>query len=956
LQNLQFNDTAKGILLGLFAFILVFSVVPAPIAKAASAPYFSITLIAPTSNPVRRQWAQIIQNSFIAANIQANLVYMSFGQWLGLLLGNSTCGKGGAPAALPVEGAGAQNCPMPSFANGGWDAGFVGAGGGTALPDFGTQNVVYYRGASANDFPPNGSNWYWWSNSTYNTLAADYSNSFNAQTRLADAQQMVKIVADQRPGIVIDYPLEVFAWNPAFKPWGTSSAITTSTAGLDWQHWQTGTVTTINAAVTGGLDSVNPVPNPAQNSLYDRYLYGPVNAAAQAGAGALEEVDARGSGVYINAIANHIVTSADHLRYTVSFKAHTFQDGVIVTADDYLFANMAEAATAVAYVAGGTTLSILGNQDQFTFLNGTTDYLNAGAYQHGGSAPAGWSATSVWKSLNATAFSFTLPAPYLFTDPSITATGALPMHILEQIPFAQWQSSPLSGFTSGCNGTPLWSACSAGGLSQNAFRVTWNAARYGGNGSYVAYGPIGDGAYVYHGYNPVTQTGTLVRFNGYWNATGLKALHEFTIQTVNVISIPSKDSALAAYGNPINFYDSQYTFNKNDATQMAGLGAKVAYVNDPANGYQEMPLNNANPLWGAGTTTPNGVKDPAHAATYAKYVRAALSFLVPRQQIVQNLLLGLGTPGITEFFPTSGIISPGDIYSGLTYDPLNLATALGYLAAAGYNTGYAPITAPGQSSHLLPIPPINVTGISLNVPGFFLGNSFTLTGTFPVVPGTANGYWVTLQESTDGGSTWSPVALGQTTGGGAYSVSYTPESTGNQEYRVFFSGIVSTYTSGAAGPLQSGGLSDVGAALVQSYDFPATTKQCSGLPSRGGTCAANSTDIQYGTPTALNVGTYGDLFSQLATGINNGLTSLAGSTQTAIGTVNTNVGTLSSQITALTTAQGSLAKQSDLAALSTTVSSLNGQVSTLTDVAYAALAVAVILGLLAIFLSRRKVS
>ena len=948
-------------MLGLFAFILVFSVAPIPIAKAASAPYFSITLIAPTSNPVRRQWAQIIQNSFISADINTNLVYMSFAQWLGLVLGNSTCGKGGAPAALPVEGSGAQNCPMPSFANGGWDAGFLGNGGGTALPDFGTQNVVLYRGASANDFPPNGSNYYWWYNSTYNSLAADYGTNFNAQQRLADAQQMVKIVADQRPGVIIYYPQTPYAWDPSFKPWGTTNAITQTTSGLDWQHWATGSVTTVNAAVTGGLDAANPLPTPTQNSFYDRYLYGPTDAAAQSGAGALEEADARGVGVYIDAIANKIVPSSDHLMYTISFKAHDFQDGVAVTADDYLFTNMAQIVTATAYVAGGTTLGILGNADQFTFLNGTTDYVNAGVYQHGGSAPAGWAPTSVWKSLNATAFSFTLPKVYLFADPIITATGALPMHLLEQIPFGQWQTSPLSGFTSGCtNGQDIMTTpCPPGGLSQNNFMVTWNTARYGGNGSYIAYGPVGDGAYVYHGYNPTTQSGTLVAFKahngqpGYWNETGLESMGEFTINTVNVVSIPAKDAAIAAYGHPINFLDGQYTFNKGDIGQLEGLGAHVVTTIDPANGWQEMPLNDANPLWGTGTSTPNGITDPAHAATYAKYVRTALSYLVPREEIVNTLVQGLGTAGITQFFPTQGVISPGDIYQGVTYDPLDQATALGYLASAGYNTGYAAITSPGQTTHLLPVPPINVTGITLSVPGFFLGNSFTLTGSFPTIPGSANSYWIVLQESADAGHSWTPVAVNTATGGGAYSISYTPVATGNQSYRVFFSGIPASYVNGSAGPLQVGGLSDVGAALVESYDFPQTTAACSGLPSRGSTCAANSTDIQYGSVQSLNVGTYGGLFGQLATGINSGLTSLAKSTNTAIQAVSTNVGTLSSQLTAL---QSSAAKSSDVAALQTTVSNLNSQVSTLTDVAYAALAVAVILGLLAIFLSRRKPS
>jgi len=947
LRSMQYDDTAKGIMLGLFAFILVFSVMPVPIAKAASAPYFSITLIAPTSNPVRRQWAQIIQNSFTSAGIQANLVYMAFGQWLNLLLGNTTCGAPGAPAPLAVEGAGAQNCPALSFAKGGWDAGFVGEGGGTVLPDFGTQNVVLYRGAAADDFPPTGSNWYWWYNSTYNSLAADYGSNFNATQRLADAQQMVKIVADQRPGVIIDYPLEVYAWNPSIKPWGSADIITSTTAGQDFQHWATGSITTVNAAVTGTLDTVNPLPNPAQNSFYDRYLYGTTYDQA-------EEADARGAGIYFDAAASKVVTSADHLTYTVDLRPGiTFQDGVTVTADDYLFTNMATAITDTAYVGGGTTNSILGNFQQYTFLNGTTDYVNTGVYQHGGSPPSGWTPTSVWTAINMTAFKFTLPTPYLFADPLITGGFAIPMHIYEQIPFADWQSSPLSGLTSGCtNGQDIMTnPCAQGGISQNTFKVTWNpngpggnaGYTYGGSGSYISYGPVGDGPYIYQGYNPTTQTGTLVKNTNYWNATGLEAIGEFTVNTINIVSIPGKDAAIAGYGNPINFLDGQYSFNKDDATAMAGLGAHVAYVNDPANGWQEMPLNDNNPVWGTGVATPNGITNPAGAASYAKDVRTAMSYLIPRQEIVNNLLQGLGTPGITQFFPTSGVISPGDIYNGITFDPLNQNLALSYLAAAGYNTGVAP---PSQGSGIIPAPPVTVANLTLTVPSFFLGNTFNVAGSFPVIPAVTSpysGFYVTLEESTNGGSSWTPVALGTATSGGAYSITYQPTQTGNQSYRVFFSGIPTNYVNGTAGPLQ--GLGVGGPSLVEGYSPP--------LAPGNGNPADNITDTQYSTLTNLSVGSYSDLFGSLATALNSAFTGLAQSTSASIATVNSNVQSLGTQLSSL---QSSAAKQSDLNSLSTQVSNLNSQVSTLTDVAYAALAVAVVLGLLAIFLSRRKPS
>ena len=104
-------------------------------------------------------------------------------------------------------------------------------------------------------------------------------------------------------------------------------------------------------------------------------------------------------------------TTSSCLRTTSRTQSHSPQesncsDGVTVTADDYVFTNMATAITETAYVGGGTTLSIIGNQDQFTYLNGTTDYVNSGVYQHGGSAPWTGAASSVWTAINATAFSF----------------------------------------------------------------------------------------------------------------------------------------------------------------------------------------------------------------------------------------------------------------------------------------------------------------------------------------------------------------------------------------------------------------------------------------------------------------------------------------------------------------------------------------------------------------------
>src|SRR5436853_4239794 len=100
--SLNSSDTLKGVVLGLFAFVLVSSAMPLSTVTvhAATTPYFSMTLIAPTSNPQRRQWAAIITNSYKSANIDAKLIYVSFTQLLGYILG---CANG---------------CPPKTFADG----------------------------------------------------------------------------------------------------------------------------------------------------------------------------------------------------------------------------------------------------------------------------------------------------------------------------------------------------------------------------------------------------------------------------------------------------------------------------------------------------------------------------------------------------------------------------------------------------------------------------------------------------------------------------------------------------------------------------------------------------------------------------------------------------------------------------------------------------------------------
>ena len=877
MRSSTINGTAQGALLGVIAFVLVSSAFPLPAVAAttSSGPIFSMTLIAPTSNPIRRQWASIITSSFDSLNIGANLVFVSFDVLLNDFFG---CPSG---------------CPPPTYANGGWDAGFVGFGGGTPLPDFGTQNVIVYRDSGPGDVPPIGSNYYFFDNATYNTLSNEYTSTFSQSARVPIIQQMMTIVMQQRPAMILFYPLSVYAWNSKLTSWGSGNAISSATANTDYTHWKDSSgQNVLNIGETGDITAVTYTQNSAQNSYYMGYLGFPVQACGEC-------VDPRTT-TYYDGTVSSVSSSSDHLTWTVTELPHTFSDGVAVTSNDYIYNIMTTLITQVGEVSEGTFTSLLGANSQYTFTNGTTDYVMGGNFSM--TKPTGFVANSTFTAVDANTWKFTMPAPYVFTDPLITGAGAVPMHLYQTVPFAKWSTSWPAGLTS-----------SAGGVSTSPVKVPYSTTEgcggpcTGGNGTDpMVFGPMGDGAYIYHGYDPTALVGTDVQNPNYYNITGLQKEGYDKITTVHVVYINSKDAATAALStNTVNFLDSNYQFDAADVASLQSSGFSVVKVNDPSNGWQEMGLNLNNPIFGTGTGTPLGQSNPSEAAYAARQVREALSYAIPRDYIVNQLLGGLGTAGITQVSPIYSFAYP----SGAAPDPYSLTMAKQFLANAGFTVGSGIQQCPTCS---------NLNGYSVgsvSVPGFILGNSFTLTGQFKVDPAlgaASNGFAVTLQQSTNGGANWTAVALGSTNAGGAFSINYQPAGvSGNVMYRVFFTGMAETTVQQTAlGTPQA----------VESLVPPlATTKPL------------NVTDTSYGTPVTYNIGTLQTSFQSLVSSINAGFANVTSG-------VNTKVNALSSQLTSM----------------QNSINTLNSNLSTTTDIAYAAIAVAIILGIAAIALSRRK--
>ncbi len=250
---------------------------------------------------------------------------------------------------------------------------------------------------------------------------------------------------------------------------------------------------------------------------------------------------------------------------------------------------------------------------------------------------------------------FNLPEPYAYFVEGILSLFIVPKHVLQGVPAADWKTHAFN-------------------TASGSYTV----------GSYTAYGPIGTGPYMYAAYDPTTTANVLSKYANYWNKAALEAANTFKIETLYIQCIEGSDPAIAALkAGDVDVLDSQYSL----ATKIGSIESPWgAYVSYDAFATQELGFNMQHPVIGTGVDTPLGKENPARAAEAAKYVRQAISHLINRQNIIDTILAGYGSPAtqtavtkVTAGFDTS--LAPD------AYD-VNLAKSL--LAAAGYDTGVAP--------------------------------------------------------------------------------------------------------------------------------------------------------------------------------------------------------------------------------------------------------------------------
>ncbi|MGA3298432.1 MAG: ABC transporter substrate-binding protein [Candidatus Bathyarchaeia archaeon] len=701
------KELLEGVALALLVYVTVSSVVPLLVAPAyaQSAPIFSATLIASTGNPVRRQYASIIAANLRSVGIDARLFYINFDVLSNRLFFSST--KQGN-----------------SFDQGGYDIGFIGWGFTSPVPDFRTN----FDGRPAY-LAPSGQNYALYNNPELNAVWDQlYATTDPAQQKSLDDKAQ-EIIFRDKPYNYVYEPTDAIPVNSKWAAWG-SKGIYSEVTFPDVQHWSGGNqLVFAEASNVFPSNNVNPVTTPSSNNFYSLYILGDI---CSSGAG-LQDIDARTLQFYPG-LATNITHSKDNLDWTIQIRhGALWQDGVEITADDFVFTQYLLTNAGANNVGLGSNIQYLGNYVSFTYNDGTTkvDDNSAGATH----------ITGTWKALDKYTFTFHMPAVYAFTGQTFAAISPLPKHILEQMDPKTIDSSDYS-------------------TAAKPHTYTWDAQKYGGSGSYTAVGPVCAGPYYLANYDFTANVATLKKFTNYWNASGLQALGQFTVDTFKVAWIESKDAAIAALKNgEVDVLDYNYQLAADESTLRA-TGATIVHQNEL--GWQELGFNMMSPIFGTGVNTPAGKADPTKAATAALQIRTAISHLIPREKIIHDLLLGVGTPLATWIGPGWGIWYDPNLKPD-TYD---VSTAVSELQAAGYSVNFTPPA------------PIAIGGTPM------LGQSVTVSGTSQI-----SHEMIIIQQSADGGKTWKPIAAGVADNSSRYSVSVQgPPVFGTSWYAANFTG------------------------------------------------------------------------------------------------------------------------------------------------------------------------
>jgi ABC-type transport system substrate-binding protein len=245
-------------------------------------------------------------------------------------------------------------------------------------------------------------------------------------------------------------------------------------------------------------------------------------------------------------------------------------------------------------------------------------------------------------------FNESLPL-YAWTPQLLNLVSPLPYAQMNSVPYADWRTH---GISSGA----MWTATDVN---------MWTATDVNGAAMDV-YGPMGLGPYVCRvptsGWDLPSRT-FIADIRGGPNDPGIAntTVYPYYKGVNGWMSTPMPDqwvykaitgaaqAITSLQTDEIDLVDTNFAIAPLRSTVDPAWGTLLF---DAEIGFQSFGLNMMHPVFGTGVDTPNGITDPDNAALYAKYVRQALNYLIPRQAIVDQILDGYGVAG-NEYMPPS---------------------------------------------------------------------------------------------------------------------------------------------------------------------------------------------------------------------------------------------------------------------------------------------------------------
>ncbi|MHA2253833.1 MAG: ABC transporter substrate-binding protein [Candidatus Kariarchaeaceae archaeon] len=151
---------------------------------------------------------------------------------------------------------------------------------------------------------------------------------------------------------------------------------------------------------------------------------------------------------------------------------------------------------------------------------------------------------------------------------------------------------------------------------------------------------IGTGPFKYSMVDPVAKEIRLTAVPNWWGG-------DIAAETVYFPHFATKDAALVAIkAGAVDYIDNNYVV---EIAEVAGAAGVEGIEGVMSGGVQMVSLNLNHPVFGTGVDTPMGKSDPSRASEAARYVRHAMNHMVPRDQIVTDILKGLGVAAVSNW-------------------------------------------------------------------------------------------------------------------------------------------------------------------------------------------------------------------------------------------------------------------------------------------------------------------